>query len=83
MGKLMLTPNESFFPKLGLRLAGTGDVPDVDLKLNGGKSFKTITKWNKGDQAEWGLWLEQTGKLQLRIWDVKHRQAESIHRFIG
>ncbi len=67
-GKLMLTPNESFFPKLGLRLEGTGEVPDVDLKLNGGKSFKSITKWSKSDQAEWGLWLEQTGKLQLRIW---------------
>ncbi len=66
--KLILTPNESFFPKPGLRLAGTGDIPDVALKLNGGKSFKTISRWDKADQVEWGLWFEKTGNVEIQVW---------------
>ncbi len=66
--RLILTPNESFFPQLGLRLEGTGEVPDVALKLNGGKSFKTIANWSRGDQAEWGVWFEQAGQIEIRIW---------------
>lgn len=67
-GKLLLTPNESFFPKLGLRAGGKGKVPDTDRKLNGGASFESITQWNQGDQAEWGLWFEEVGDLKMRIW---------------
>ena len=42
-GRLCLTPNEAFFPKLGLTAAGNGTVTDID-NLNGGKSFATIEK---------------------------------------
>ncbi|MCB1226390.1 MAG: hypothetical protein KDK99_11300, partial [Verrucomicrobiales bacterium] len=37
-GRLVLTPNEAFFPKLGLTATGRGSVPDV-MDLNGGSSF--------------------------------------------
>lgn len=65
-GRLFLTPNESFFPKLGLAAEGSGTVPDVD-DLNGGKSFATIGKWDAGDAAEWGIWLNQPGELKLVV----------------
>ena len=65
---LLLTPNESFFPKLGLRAGGEESVSGGDSELNQGFSFKTIEKWNPGDQAEWGLWLEESGKMQVRVW---------------
>lgn len=65
-GRLFLTANESFFPKLGLAAEGSGAVPDID-DLNGGKSFATIGKWNAGDAAEWGLWLPRTGTLTLAV----------------
>ncbi|MCB1203931.1 MAG: DUF3472 domain-containing protein [Verrucomicrobiae bacterium] len=65
-GRLFLTPNESFFPKLGLAAEGSGSVPDVD-ELNGGKSFASIGKWDAGDAAEWGLWLTQPGTLTLGV----------------
>jgi len=64
--RLYLTPNESFFPKLGLTAAGTGTIPDV-ANLNGGKSFARIEKWDPGDAAEWGLWLPQAGELTLQV----------------
>lgn len=65
-GRLFLTPNESFFPKLGLAAEGDGSVPDID-ELNGGKSFASIGKWDAGDSAEWGLWLKQAGTLTLGV----------------
>jgi hypothetical protein len=67
-GKLILTPNESFFPKLGLMAVGQGKVGDVDQGLNGGASFNSITDWDQGDQAEWGLWLSEAGDLDVRVW---------------
>ncbi len=63
-GRIYLTPNEAFFPKLGLTNAGQGSVPDV-RELNGGNSFATIGKWDTGDQAEWGLWFEQAGEITV------------------
>jgi hypothetical protein len=65
-GRLILTPNESFFPRLGLAAAGTGIVPDVG-NLNGGKSFEHIAGWDPGDQTEWGLWLETPGRIDVEI----------------
>jgi hypothetical protein len=65
-GRLFLTPNESFFPKLGLTAEGSGIVPDI-AELNGGKSFATIGRWDPGDIAEWGLWLKHPGTLDLTI----------------
>ncbi len=81
--KLILTPNESFFPKLGLRLEGTGEVPDVDLKLNGGKSYQTITRWDKGDQVEWGLWFERAGKIEIRVWMSQTNRHDQYTLSIG
>lgn len=65
-GQLILTPNEGFFPRLGLTAAGSGIVPDIG-NLNGGKSFEHITGWDQGDRAEWGLWLEKTGAIDVEI----------------
>ncbi len=65
-GKLFLTANESFFPKLGLTASGMGTVADV-ANLNGGKSFATIEKWDAGDSAEWGIWITKPGDLNLQI----------------
>lgn len=66
-GRLILTPNEAFFPQTGLVANGSGTVKDID-NLNGGKSFATIEKWDAGDVAEWGLFLEARGELTVRVW---------------
>lgn len=63
-GRLFLTPNEAFFPGLGLANAGTGSVPDVN-DLNGGNSFASVEKWDAGDQAEWGLWFGKAGEITI------------------
>ncbi len=65
-GKLFLTPNESFFPKMGLVATGQNDWPDVN-ELNKGNSFSRIEKWDSGDTAEWGIFLEKPGELTVRI----------------
>ncbi len=65
-GRLFLTANESFFPKLGLTAQGEGTIPDV-ANLNGGKTFATIGKWNPNDAAEWGIWLNKPSKIRLQI----------------
>ena len=70
-GTLVLTANECFFPKLGLaclaqeknETQNAGDIAD----LNKGESFSAIGKWDTGDVAEWGLFLEQAGDLQFRV----------------
>jgi hypothetical protein len=70
-GTLVLTANECFFPKLGLaclpqekdETRNAGDITD----LNKGESFSAIGKWDTGDVAEWGLFLEQAGDLQFRV----------------
>lgn len=64
--RLFLTPNECFFPKLGLRAEGAGAIPDV-ANLNGGKSFAYVTQWDKGAQVEWGIWLRNTGDLRVHV----------------
>lgn len=74
-GRLLLTPNEAFFPKLGLANTGKGTVPDIN-DLNGGNSFAAIEKWDPGDVAEWGLWFEQAGEIE-----VKTRILGSRHTF--
>jgi hypothetical protein len=64
---LLLTPNESFFPMLGLSASGVGEFPLEEPGLNQEKNFKWITGWNAGDAAEWGLWLEKPGSLNIRV----------------
>jgi len=67
--KLVLTPNESFFPNKGLRAQGEGIIPVIaGDTLNQSKNFATITQWDPGDQAEWGLQFEKTGTVQVRLW---------------
>lgn len=63
--QLLLTPNECFFPRLGLTAAGEGSIPDQGT-LNGGKSFAHVTDWSKGDVVEWGIWLPRPTRLALR-----------------
>ncbi|MCA9081690.1 MAG: hypothetical protein KDA58_14095, partial [Planctomycetaceae bacterium] len=65
-GKLYLTPNEAFFPTLGLTAKGSGNTVDVD-QLNGGKAFLSIDGWNPGETAEWGILLKQPGQMQVRL----------------
>ncbi len=64
-GRLLLTPNEAFFPRHGPRAAGEGQNADID-RLNGGRSFALIENWRPGDRAEWGLWLPREGEIQVR-----------------
>lgn len=66
-GRLLLTPNEAFFPKKGLTASGIGGVKDVN-NLNGGKTFKLIENWNSGDVAEWGIHVKRPGKLTVKLW---------------
>ncbi len=65
-GYLALTPNECFFPNLGLTAAGEGAVADID-QLNGGKSFDHVTGWDPGEVVEWGIWLAKPGALTIRV----------------
>ncbi|MFT4689271.1 MAG: hypothetical protein ACJASX_002618 [Limisphaerales bacterium] len=65
-GYLLLTPNESFFPRLGLTAAGKGVAPDVG-GLNKNTSFAHIEGWHTNDIAEWGLWIDEPGNLILRV----------------
>jgi hypothetical protein len=65
-GRLLLTPDESFFPHLGLRATGEGPVEDPE-GLNGGRSFLRIEAWDAGEAAAWGVLLERTGALRVRV----------------
>ena len=65
-GQLILTPNESFFPKRGLAATGKSLVPDVD-GLNKGNSYAKIERWDAGDIAEWGIFLEQSGQVEIKV----------------
>ncbi len=64
--RLILTADESFFPKLGLSCIGTGTRDDI-AELNKGESFAAIGNWDTGDIAEWGLFLQQTGEIHFRL----------------
>ena len=76
-GKLILSADESFFPKLGLSCVGTGTRKDI-AGLNKGESFAAIGKWDTGDIAEWGLFLEQAGRVQFRI---SYKSPETSGKF--
>ena len=65
-GKLILTADEAFFPKLGLAAMGVGSETDI-AGLNKGESFASISKWDPDDTAEWGLYLENSGDIQFRF----------------
>lgn len=81
-GRLILTADESFFPKLGLAGVGTGNQKDVD-GLNKGESFASIGKWDSGDIAEWGLFLKQTGEVQVRVFCNSPNGAGNFELRIG
>jgi len=63
-GTLVLTPDECFFPGLGLKLEGTGRQ-DGERQLNGGNSFGEIRGWDEGEVVEWGVWLPASGSLDI------------------
>ena len=65
-GTLILTPNEVFFPKRGLKAGGQSNIADVD-ELNKGMSFAEIQGWDKHDIAEWGVWFPQQGEVEVRL----------------
>lgn len=65
-GTLALTPNESFFPLKNLKCEGNGTIED-QADLNKGESFQSITGWKEGASAEWGIWLESSGQLDLKL----------------
>jgi len=65
--RLLLTPNECFFPNLGPRLEGRGSTPDI-ASLNRGNSFDRITQWKKDDSVEWGVWLTHPGEILAKVW---------------
>ncbi len=77
-GRLLLTPNEGFFPGLGLTAGGPPGAPDIE-KLNGGKSFSEVSGWNQGEAMEWGLWIERSGALDARL---EVSQAKAADRFV-
>ncbi|MCP4506188.1 MAG: DUF3472 domain-containing protein [Fuerstiella sp.] len=64
--RLFLTPNECFFPKLGMVAEGAGTIPDI-ANLNGGHSFAYITQWDADDQVEWGIWLPNAGRVTIHV----------------
>ena len=66
-GHLYLTPNECFFPVLGLQAKGDGNAALAD-ELNGNKSFTTVESWAPGKSAEWGILLAKPGKVELEVW---------------
>ena len=78
--RLVLTPNESFFPKLGLVAAGHGSMPDVD-NLNGGKSFATTENWTAGKIAQWSVLLKSPG--QVRVFMTATTNDASMQMKIG
>ena len=64
--RLFLTPNECFFPKLGLVAKGEAGIPDGG-NLNGGKSFLWVEDWDRGDSAQWAWWSEKKGSIKFRV----------------
>ncbi len=64
--RLILSPNEGFFPKLGLTAEGEGTIPDTG-GLNKGTTFSQVTGWDTGDVMEWAVWLPDPGNITLTI----------------
>lgn len=65
-GTLILSPNESFFPALGLKAAGSVSGEDF-LNLNGGNHFAHIEGWDEGEEAEWALLFERPGSVEVSL----------------
>ena len=81
-GRWILTPNESFFPRLGLRAIGKGTVPDQD-GLNKGESFEAISDWNSGDTAQWGVFAARPGDVTWKIWMASENDAGRFELRLG
>ncbi len=62
----LLTPNHAFFRRGSLRLGGEVKLTEQD-DLNKGRAFTFIHQWDEGDTAEWGIWLEETGRLEIAV----------------
>lgn len=76
--RLFLTANNVFFNAVN-RLVCRGDGleevkqdgvshPDYGNRgLNNRSSYAYVTRWNDRDIAEWGIWLEETGVLEVHV----------------
>jgi hypothetical protein len=80
--ELLLTPNESFFPKLGLTAGGEGKSALVEPALNQDKNFKWISGWGASDAAEWGLWFENAGILNVQV-DMEDSKVSYVLSLAG
>jgi len=65
-GVLLLTPNEAFYPQLGLKAAGSASGEDF-RGLNGGNQFAHIEGWDEGEEAEWGVLFAGAGKFEVAL----------------
>lgn len=65
-GVLLLTPNEAFYPQLGLKAAGSASGEDF-RGLNGGNQFAHIEGWDEGEEAEWGVLFAGAGKFEAAL----------------
>lgn len=81
-GRWILTPNEAFFPKLGLRAIGIGTVPDQD-GLNKGEAFEAIGDWDSGDTAQWGVFAARPGDVTWKIWMASKGNAGRFELRLG
>ncbi len=64
--RLLLTPNNGFFPRLGLAASGAGSKAEAD-KLNGGKSFAHVAGWDQGEAMEWGVWIYKPAEARATV----------------
>lgn len=76
--RLFLTANNVFFnPVNRLVSRGVGleevkqdgvSLPEYgDRGLNNGSSYAYVARWNDRDIAEWGVWLDEDGKLDVHV----------------
>lgn len=79
--RLILTPNECFFPKLGLMATGRGAVPPD--ALNKGESFAVISGWDEGDVAEWGLLFENSSPVEVRVFATGASKGDRLSVNVG
>ena len=79
--RLILTPNECFFPSLGLTATGKGTGPSD--ALNQGGSFLAISEWDEGDVAEWGLFFQSSCLLDVHVYATGAVRGDQLTLSVG